>query len=484
MTIFAALFAILSIAGCAGVVNPASGNSPGTTTTPAAIAVQPTSQSVAVGQSVTFIVTATGTAPLSYQWRKNGTNISTATTSSYTTPAVTADDDGAKFDVVVSNSMGSAISTAATLNVSATTAKPAITKHPSNQAVSAGQTATFTVEATGTPTPTYQWRRNSTSISGATSATYKTPATVSGDNGAKFDVVVSNSEGSVTSNAATLTVSAAAIKPAITTQPASKTVITGQMVTFSVVATGTPTPTYQWRKNSTNIGSATSASYTTPATTSGDNGAKFDVVVRNSAGSVTSNAATLTVSAAAVKPAITTQPASKTVTTGQTATFSVAATGAPAPTYQWRKNSANIGSATSASYTTPPTASGDNGAKFDVVVSNSAGSVTSSAATLTVNAPASVAPKITTQPVESDRDVGQTATFTVVATGTPTPTYQWRKDGASISGATSATYVTPATVADDSGTKFDVVISNSVGSRDQQLRDADRELSAYPDLER
>ena len=87
--------------------------------------------------------------------------------------------------------------------------KPAITTQPSDRTVTVGQTATFTVVAAGTPTPTYQWQQDGVNISGATSATYVTPATVAGDSGTKFDVVVSNSAGSVTSSSATLTVNAA-----------------------------------------------------------------------------------------------------------------------------------------------------------------------------------------------------------------------------------------------------------------------------------
>jgi hypothetical protein len=86
-----------------------------------------------------------------------------------------------------------------------------------------------------------------------------------------------------------------------------------------------------------------------------------------------------------IAPAITSQPASQTVAPGQTAIFSVTATGTPPPTYQWQKNGANITGATSSSYTTPPTTTADSGEQFSVVVSNAVGNVTSSAATLTVN---------------------------------------------------------------------------------------------------
>ena len=182
--------------------------------------------------------------------------------------------------------------------------------------------------------------------------------------------------------------------PTITTQPISQTVGVGQSASFVVIATGSAPLSYQWQKNGANIAGATSASYTTPAATTGDNAAKFSVAVSNSAGSVASNVATLTVTAAqgSGAPQITTQPASQSVTAGQMATFTVVATGSPTLTYQWQKNHANITGATSSSYTTPATATSDSGETFDVVVSNSIGSVTSVSASLTVNAPGSTPP--------------------------------------------------------------------------------------------
>jgi hypothetical protein len=263
---------------------------------------------------------------------------------------------------------------------------PTIAAQPANQIVTIGQPATFSVAATGTAPLTYQWQKNNANISGATTASYTTPATVAGDNGAKFDVVVSNNAGNLTSTMATLTVNAATVAPTITTQPVNQTVTVGQTATFSVAAIGTAPLTYQWQKNSANISGATAASYTTPATTLADNGTTFDVIVSNSAGNKTSTTATLTVNATAAAPTITAQPANQTVTVGQTATFSVTATGTAPLSYQWQKNNGDISGATAASYTTPATVSGDNGAKFDVIVSNTAGSQTSTMATLTVNA--------------------------------------------------------------------------------------------------
>src|SRR5213592_74335 len=179
---------------------------------------------------------------------------------------------------------------------------------------------------------------------------------------------------------------AAAVAPTITTQPANQTVTAGQTATFAVVAAGTAPLTYQWQKNGANLTGATSASYTTPATTTADSGSTFRVVVANTAGTVTSAAATLTVTAAAVAPTITTPPANQTVTAGQTATFTVVAGGTAPLSYQWQKSGVNIAGATSASYTTQVTTTTDSGSTFDVVVTNTAGTVTSAAATLTVNA--------------------------------------------------------------------------------------------------
>jgi hypothetical protein len=204
-----------------------------------------------------------------------------------------------------------------------------------------------------------------------------------------------------------------AVAPTITTQPVSQSVTVGQAATFSVAANGTAPLSYQWLKNSANIGGATGASYTTPATVAGDNGAKFGVVVGNSAGSVTSTMATLTVTTAAVAPTITTQPANQTVTAGQTATFSVMATGTAPLSYQWQKNTVNISGATGASYTTPVTSVADSGEHFTVMVSNSVGSISSATATLTVNAATASTIDVTTYHYDNLR-TGQNLNETIL----------------------------------------------------------------------
>ncbi len=436
---------------------------------PPSITTQPVSRTVTVGQTATFSVTATGSGTLTYQWAKNGTIISGATSASYTTPASLASDNGASFTVTVTGNSGNVTSNAALLAVNS---PPSITTQPASQTVTAGQTATFSVSATGTATLTYQWKKNGTAITGATAASYTTPATVAGDSGSSFTVTITNSVSSVTSNAATLTVN---VPPTINTQPASQSVIAGQTATFTVAATGSGTLFYQWKKNGTVISGATAASYTTPATVTGDTGSTFTVTINSSVGSKTSNAATLTVTAAPVAPSITTQPANQTVTVGQTATFSVTATGTATLTYQWKKNGTAITGATAASYTTPATVAGDTGSSFTVTITNSVSNVTSNPATLTVNVP----PSISTQPANQTVTAGQTATFAVVATGSGTLSYQWKKNGTAITGATGASYTTPATVAGDNGASFTVTVTDSVTRQcDQQCGNLDRERAA------
>ena len=122
--------------------------SAGAATAPS-ISTQPANQTITAGQSATFSVTATGTAPLSYQWRKNGTAITNATSVSYTTPATTTADSGEQFSVVVSNSAGSATSNSVTLTVNAATATlTASTTSLSFGNVNTGSTSTLGVTLT------------------------------------------------------------------------------------------------------------------------------------------------------------------------------------------------------------------------------------------------------------------------------------------------------------------------------------------------
>jgi sugar lactone lactonase YvrE len=174
----------------------------------------------------------------------------------------------------------------------ASPAPPTITAQPASTAVNPGQTATFSVTATGAGTLTYQWEVGGAVIAGATSATYMTPAVTAQNNGAVYSVIVTNSGGNTASGNAILTVNT---PPAISGQPSPLTVNAGQTATFSVTASGTGNLTYQWKRNASAITGASSSSYTTPATTSANNGDSYSVDVTNGAGTTTSTSASLRV---------------------------------------------------------------------------------------------------------------------------------------------------------------------------------------------
>jgi plastocyanin len=168
-------------------------------------------------------------------------------------------------------------------------------------------------------------------------------------------------------------------------QAAAASATVGQTVTFSVTVDGTAPFSYQWYKAGVSIAGATSASYVISGVQLTDAGTYY-AYIANSAGSTTSDNAVLTVNLLAAAPAFTTQPASQTVTAGTAVTFTAAASGSPAPTFQWRKNGANITGATGASYTIASATTADAGT-YAVVATNSAGSATSNNAVLTVVTP-------------------------------------------------------------------------------------------------
>ena len=416
---------------------------------PPSITTQPLGQTLCSGSAATFSVTATGTG-LTYQWKKNSTNISGATSSSYTIPNVSAGDAG-DYTVVVSgvSPCTPVTSSIATLVVNQA---PAISVQPAAlQTLCSGNAANFSVTATGTGL-SYQWKKGGVDIPGATSSTYSIPNVTSADAGT-YTVVVSGTApcSSVTSQNAVLNVNQVV---AITSQPtATQTLCSGSPASFSVTATGTGL-TYQWKKNGADIPGATSATYSIPNVSASDAGT-YTVVVSGAApcSPVTSQNAVLNVNQIV---AITAQPTGQTLCSGNAANFSVTATGTGL-SYQWKKGGVDIPGATSSTYSIP-NVSASNAGDYTVQVSGQTPCtpVTSAIATLAVNQIVA----ITTQPAASQTLCsGNAANFSVTATGAGLG-YQWKKNGTDIPGATSSTYAIGTVSAAHAGT-YTVVISGA-----------------------
>jgi hypothetical protein len=283
------------------------------------------------------------------------------------------------------------------LTLTAAQVAPSISTQPVSQTVTTGQTASFSVTASGTAPLTYQWNKNAAAIAGATSSSYTTPATASTDSASIFTVTVSNAVSTITSSSATLTVNTNYVISAAPTAfsfAATANGTTPALQTVIFISTpATPSP----------FNMSANQSWITMSATSGVTKSTLQLGVNLTglaAGSYTGQIivtptgagdppitipVSLTVAAAQLAPTISGQPVSQTVTMGQTATFSVSASGAAPMSYQWNKNAVAIAGATGSSYTTAATLSTDNGSVFTVAVSNSVNSVTSNSATLTVN---------------------------------------------------------------------------------------------------
>ena len=407
------------------------------------------------GTSVTFSVNSSanmGATP-SYVWKLNGQPILNATNATYTSTGMVNND---QITLEMTSSLNglcvtqpSATSSAITTTVNAATA---ISSQPTAAAACLGGSQNFTVSATGTGTLTYQWKKNGSNVTAnatATTATLTLSGIAAGD-AADYTVDVTGTCGSVLSSSAALTINSAT---AISAQPSAVTQCAGTTANFSVTGSGQGTLTYQWRKDGSALNSETNSTLavTNIATI---NAGQYSVIVTGGCGSVTSSNALLTVNSGT---SISTQPAASTLCAGNTANFSVTASGTGALSYQWKRDDTNVG--TNSSSLAVSNAQAVNAGTYTVVVTGTCGTVTSNNALLTVN-PLTT---ISTQPVATAGCEGQNTTFTVVAAGTGVLSYQWKFGGVNISGATAASFNIPSTTSADDGSYL-VAVTGGCGT--------------------
>jgi hypothetical protein len=413
---------------------------------------QPTAVTVCSGQNASFTVAATGTA-LTYQWQvsTNGgttwTDVSGATTSTLSLTAVTTAMNANQYRVILSDCNPAGLASNAvvlTVNAPAT-----IGTQPVAAIACTGGNASFTVAATGTGI-SYQWQlstdggANWTNIAGATNASYQVTAATAAMNGNQYRVIVSGTActpASTTSNAVSLTVNNSIT---ITQQPQPVALCSGGNTSFSITAAGSGL-TYQWQESTnggsswTNITGATNSTLSLTSVQPSMNNNQYRVVLNGTcASNVNSNAAVLTVNSSVT---ITGQPSNQVGCAPAPATFTVTATGTSV-TYQWQVSTnggtswANIAGATATAYTiTALDNSLDNNQYRVIVTGTPCGSVTSSAATLTVGQ----LPVVTISANPGTIAPGQTAVLTASATPAGTYTYQWYKNNELLVGETAVT---------------------------------------------
>jgi hypothetical protein len=421
--------------------------STGSSNTVPAFSLQPTGRVAVAGQNVTFNAGANGSPVPAYQWYFNGTNQMGGKTSSTLTLSNVQPSQAGGYSVTASNVVGSVTSLVAQLTV---LVPPSVTTQPTNFTVVSGGNAAFYVAASGSAPLSYQWQLANTNLSGAT-ATALQLSNVQPSQAGNYRVVITNSAGAVTSSVASLTV---LVPPGITAQPTNVTATVGSNATFSVAATGTAPLTYQWQLASTNLPGATATTLQLANVQTSQAG-NYRAIVSNAAGSATSSVATLTV---LVPPSITSTPTNLTVISGSNATFSVAASGTAPLTYQWQLASTNLPGATATSLQLANVQTSQAG-NYRAIVSNAAGSATSSVATLTVLVP----PSITSPPTNLTVISGSNATFSVAASGTVPLTYQWQLAGTNLPGAT-ATSLQLANVQTSQAGNYRAIVSNAAGS--------------------
>ncbi len=413
--------------------------------------------SICSGTSVTFTATPTngGTTP-SYQWKVNGGNVGTNSTTYITT---TLSNNDVVTCVMTSNascaSPTTATSSGLTMSVSAPVTPSVSIASGSGTTICSGTSVTFTATPTnGGSTPSYQWKVNGGNV-GTNSTTYTTTGLNNND---VVTCVMTSSDAcasptTATSSGITMTVNTT-VTPSVSIASGSGTTIcSGDNVTFTATPTnGGSTPSYQWKVNGGNVGT-NSTTYTT--STLNNNDIVTCVMTSNatcaSPTTATSSGITMTVNSA-VTPSVTIASGSGTTAcNGASVTFTATPTnGGSTPSYQWKVNGGNVGT-NSATFTTSTLANGD--AVSCVMTSNAscASPATATSNTINMTVTSSVTPTAT---ISSNLGTticdGATVTFSLSTTNAgSTPSYQWRINGVNVPGGGTLNYVTDSVKNDD-----------------------------------
>jgi glucose/arabinose dehydrogenase len=358
------------------------------------IATNPQSQTITVGQPVTFTVAASGAAPFTYQWQRNGSDISGATGASYTIGAVQASDNAATFRCVVTNASGNATSNSATLTVTSNQAPvAAITTPATGTLFSGGQTVAFA--GTGTDPEdgslggaSFTWSIDLhhdththpfiAPATGQTSGSFVVPTIGETSANIWYRIHLTVADGQGLTHSVFRDVQPRTVSVTLATNPPGLSVdLDGAGRTTPYSFTGVQGITRGLGAPATQV-----VGGVTYAFVSWSDGGARDHNISTPTTNTTYTATYQVVDTSA--PLITTHPPSRGISVGQSTTFTVVASGPGSLSYQWQRNGTAISGATSASYVLNSAALSDNGAAFRCVVTNANGSTTSNAATLTV----------------------------------------------------------------------------------------------------
>jgi hypothetical protein len=411
---------------------------------------QPFSTNIAVGDSLVLSGSATGTAPLQFQWYKGGEPVDGATNSTLQFTSIAQADQGS-YTLEVSNVADSITSGPA--DVTVFVRPPAILTDLASQSVLEGDLVHLAITASGSPPLQYTWYKGEDIISGATEAELIFDALLT-DSG-QYQVVVANSAGSATSLVAQVTVveRTEIDPPLIVLQPASQNVNSGSSVQFTVDAISLESPTFQWLRNGEPILGATGPSYNITRVLPGHQG-EYTVRVGNSGGVETSDVALLTVNSA---PVVVSQPTDIEVIEGATASLVASAQGVGNVSFQWYKDGVPLPDATASTLTISNARPSDAGV-YVALISDSLGTIVGAPATVKVIA----RPTIVTPPANVLLVLGSTAQFTVQASPAGVE-YEWLKNGSPVPNGSGATLALPGITEDDRAS-YSVRVSNAAGT--------------------